>query len=121
MSTLNVANVTDGTTSVPTGYVVNGSVKYFSRTTGTFTGFIGDTLNASSLTDDGAGVVTISFTSNFNNSNYCISGMVLATSGKIVTSPEHTHSVGSTQFRVHNDAGADSDANITTSILGDLA
>jgi len=121
MSTLNVANVTDGTTSVPTGYVVNGSVKYFSRTTGLYTGFVGDSLNASSLTDVGTGVVTVSFTNNFSNSNYCLSGMVLASSGKIVTAREQDAFVGSVEFRVHNNTGADSDDNITTSILGDLA
>ena len=63
MSTLNVANVTDGTTSVPTGYVVNGSEKCWCMFDGTGTISIKNSLNASSLFDQGTGDYDIILTS----------------------------------------------------------
>ncbi len=73
MSTLNVANVTDGTTSVPTGYVVNGSAKAWVNYTGVSTTSINDSLNVSSLTDLGGGRTTVTFSNSFDNTNYCMS------------------------------------------------
>ena len=70
MSTLNVANVTDGTTSVPTGYVVNGSAKSWVNLNGTTTTATRDSFNVSSLTDGGTGNTTVNLTNNMNNANY---------------------------------------------------
>jgi len=70
MSTLNVANVTDGTTSVPTGYVVNGSAKAWVNFNGTGTIAIRDSLNVSSLTDNGTGVYGVILTNSFSAVNY---------------------------------------------------
>jgi hypothetical protein len=69
MSTLNVANVTDGTTSVPTGYVVNGSEKCWCMFTGTGTITIQNSLNASSLYDQGTGDYDINLTTPLNANN----------------------------------------------------
>ena len=73
MSTLNVANVTDGTTSVPTGYVVNGSAKAWVNFNGVSTTSINDSSNVSSLTDVGSGRTTVTFSNSFDNTNYCMS------------------------------------------------
>ena len=70
MSTLNVANITDGTTTVGTEYVVNGSAKAWADWTGTGTPALNDSLNVASLIDDGTGDQSITFTSSFA-SNYC--------------------------------------------------
>jgi len=121
LSNIRVGSISAENGTDPVTLTKQSAVKYFSRTTGLYTGFVGDSLNASSLTDVGTGVVTVSFTNNFSNSNYCLSGMVLASSGKMVTAREQDAFVGSVEFRVHNNTGADSDDNITTSILGDLA
>jgi hypothetical protein len=70
MSTINAANITDGTTSVPTGYVVNGSAKAwvnFSQTT-----TVRDSVNVASLTDVSTGSTTVSYTNSLANANYCI-------------------------------------------------
>jgi hypothetical protein len=55
MSTINAANITDGTTSVPTGYVVNGSAKAWINFSGENTVAINDSYNFSSISDDGTG------------------------------------------------------------------
>jgi hypothetical protein len=73
MSTLNVANVTDGTTSVPTGYVVNGSAKCWVH--GDMpNSTINDSLNTSSMTDEGTGQFLTNWTSAFSNTYYSYYG-----------------------------------------------
>ena len=74
MSTLNVSNITDGTTTVGTSYVVNGSAKAWVNFNGTGTIAARDSLNLSSLTDNGTGVYAISYTSNMVSDNYFVSG-----------------------------------------------
>jgi len=72
MSTLNVANVTDGTTSVPTGYVVNGSAKIWVNFQGTGTISIIDSFNGSSLSDIGTGNYRVYYSTNMADADYCI-------------------------------------------------
>ena len=61
MSNLVVSNISDGTTSVGTGYVVNGSAKAWVNFNGTGTAAIQDSLNMSSLTDNGTGDYTLTY------------------------------------------------------------
>jgi hypothetical protein len=70
MSTLNVSNITDGTTTVGTSYVVNGSTKAWANFTGVSSTAVRDSLNVSSLTDNGTGNTTVNFSSAMNNANY---------------------------------------------------
>jgi len=75
MSTLNVANVTDGTTSVPTGYVVNGSAKAYSHINNGLT--VDNSLNISSITDDGGtapNTWTTNMTSAMSSTTYVVVG-----------------------------------------------
>ena len=68
MSTIIAANISDGTTSVPSTYVVNGSAKAWVNldvTTG-----IRDSLNVSSATDNGSGDYTQNFTNSMGNASY---------------------------------------------------
>ena len=74
MSTLNVANVTDGTTSVPTGYVVNGSSKAWVNFNGTGTVAFRNSFNTSSIADNGTGDYTMSFTNSLASGNFAWSG-----------------------------------------------
>ena len=74
MSTLNVSNITDGTDTVGTSYVVNGSAKAWVNFNGTGTIATRDSLNVSSLTDLSAGEYQVNFSSNMANTNYCASG-----------------------------------------------
>jgi hypothetical protein len=70
MSTIVTSNISDGTTSVGTSYVVNGSAKAWVNFNGTGTIAARDSLNLSSLTDNGTGTYTMSFTDHFSDTNY---------------------------------------------------
>ena len=72
MSTLNVSNITDGTTTVGTSYVVNGSAKAWINMNGQGTIAARDSLNVSSLTDNGTGDYTVNFSSAMADANYSI-------------------------------------------------
>ena len=74
MSTLNVSNITDGTDTVETGYVVNGSAKAWANFDGTGTPSFRVSFNCSSLTDVGTGLFDVNFTSSMNSSEYVLSG-----------------------------------------------
>jgi hypothetical protein len=65
MSTLNVSNISDGTDTVETGYVVNGSAKAFLLFNGT-TNNIDVSLNTSSATDLGTGDYQQNFASAYS-------------------------------------------------------
>lgn len=69
MSTLNVSNITDGTTTVGTEYVVNGSAKSWVNFNGTGTVAVRDSFNNSSITDSGTGIYRLTKTSSMVNLN----------------------------------------------------
>jgi hypothetical protein len=73
MSTLNVSNITDGTTTVGTSYVVNGSAKAWVNMNGQGTIAIRDSMNVASLTDVGTGQQRANYTSAMSSSDYSIS------------------------------------------------
>ena len=70
MSTLNVSNITDGTDTVGTSYVLNGSAKAWVNFNGTSTIAIRDSFNVSSLADNGTGDYTVNFNNAFADANY---------------------------------------------------
>jgi len=74
MSNLVVSNISDGTTTVGTGYVVNGSAKAWVNFNGTGTIAIRDSMNVSSLTDNATGNHSVTYSSSMANVNYQISG-----------------------------------------------
>jgi hypothetical protein len=76
MSTLSVSNITDGTDTVETGYVVNGSAKAWVNFNGTGTPAIQSSLNTSSIEDKGTGHYGVNFTSAMSsNSGYAASSL----------------------------------------------
>ena len=74
MSTLNVSNITDGTTTVGTSYVVNGSAKAWVNFNGTGTVAIRGSFNSSSITDNGTGDYTLTFSNSLASGNFSWSG-----------------------------------------------
>ena len=70
MSTLEVSNLNDGTTTVATTFVTNGSAKMWVNFTGITTTATRDSFNVSSLTDGGTGNTTVTLTNNMDNANY---------------------------------------------------
>ena len=117
--TINAANISDGTDTVDTGYVVNGSAKAWVSFDGTGTVAIRDSMNVSSLTDNGTGDYTVSFTNAFSTADYSVSGTSF--SGN-VTGPKSSTSVlaGSLQVLSWFNTFADSPI-MSTSTHGDLA
>ena len=79
MSTIIASNISDGTTSVASTYVVNGSAKAWVNFNGTGTVAIRRALNVSSLTDNGTGDYTVNFTAAMSDANYA----QLVTAGRL--------------------------------------
>ena len=73
MSNLVVSNISDGSTSVGTGYVVNGSAKAWVNFNGQGTVAIRDSLNVASITDQGTGLYDVNYSNNMSSSNYSLS------------------------------------------------
>jgi hypothetical protein len=74
MSTLNVSNITDGTTTVGTSYVVNGSAKAWINYKQAATFDIRDSINISSVSDEGSGLADTNYINNFDNTGYAANG-----------------------------------------------
>ena len=86
MSTLEVSNLNDGTTTVATTYITNGSAKayaHYDQVTSSLT--VRKTFNCSSLTDDGTGQVTTNYTSNLSDTYYVAGGHTGRDSASSVT------------------------------------
>lgn len=104
MSTLNVSNITDGTTTVGTSYVVNGSAKAWVNFNGTNTASVRSSLNVSSLTDNGTGDFTINFSSSLTDSNYASNfggNQDLSNYNKYVVGP-YSSAPSSSAFRIRS-------------------
>jgi hypothetical protein len=122
MSTLTVSNVSDGTLSIPTTYVTNGSAKAWVNFNGTGTIAARDSLNVSSITDSGTGRTLISYSSNMNNADYAV---VVGGNSTNITSRDSsvTPLAGSMQVVtfITNTLAATDSAYVDASMLGDLA
>ena len=90
MSTIDVANITDGTDTVATSYVVNGSAKAWVKldqdNAGSGTPLINSSLNASSLTDVSLGITEVNLTNAMDADDYPVSGAQAANqAGNLIT------------------------------------
>jgi hypothetical protein len=121
MSTLNVANITDGTDTVETGYVVNGSAKawvYYNQVT-TLTNLA--SFNVSSLSDIGVGTTYTNLSAAMGSTSFSTP----ASSARIsswVSGGDNIQTLSSSQisgYHVENNTGADSRQSIAA--FGDLA
>ena len=128
MSTLNVANVTDGTTSVPTGYVVNGSAKAWVNFNGLGTVSINDSYNASSVSDDGTGKYTVNFSSAMSNTYYALVAQTEDGNGyndPRVINHESSQARSTTAYGLYHwhigQAALDDATKINITVHGDLA
>jgi hypothetical protein len=70
MSNLIVSNVSDGTTSVPTGYVVNGSAKAWGSFDQYYTNSMLESFNISSFSDLGTGAGAVNLSSAMTSASY---------------------------------------------------
>lgn len=90
---IDVDSVTDGTTSVPTGYVVNGSAKVWACLNGTSTIALRDSFNISSAADNGVGIYTYTYTNAMINTDYQTNGAAWGNTATVYWS--HFESTGS--------------------------
>ena len=121
MSTSVTSNVSDGTLSIPTAFVTNGSAKAWANYSGV-TVTIRDSLNTSSIVDNGAGLQTTSYTSSMVNIFYSLltgasspgdTGMLVKVLGQATGSCQFFHYTGSNN-------GLDN-SNFSFGVQGDLA
>jgi hypothetical protein len=123
MSTLNVSNITDGTTSVGTGYVVNGSAKAFERHNLFHT--IAQSMNVSSITDNGAGDTTVTYSNAFAAAEQCLtaSGGDQDTSHRLLSTVQKEASAATKhRYQIVNSSFTASDCPVSCSLAhGDLA
>ena len=123
MSTLNVSNITDGTTTVDTSYVLNGSAKSWVNFDGTGTIATRDSFNVASLTDQGAGTYDINLTSNMNNNDYSVSSIARGNDQVIGHSAANLTTSYARVYAVDLDGNrgiADTDT-VSVQVFGDLA
>jgi len=122
MSTLNVSNITDGTTTVGTSYVVNGSAKHFCNWNGTGTPAILESLNTASLTDVGAAEVTVNLSSAMSSANYGVTGLSSGSDRNITYSRGSANTASAIKTYTTNlSSAADEAASNTVVAHGDLA
>ena len=122
MSTLEVSNLNDGTTTVATTYITNGSAKHFCNWNGTGTPAILESLNTASLTDVGTAEVTVNLSSAMSSINY---GVTATSSGgdRNITYNRGTYNTASAiKTYVTNLSASASEASSNTTVAhGDLA
>ena len=130
MSTLNVAKISDGTDTVETGYVVNGSAKAWvsvNHNSGTPSVQSGS-LNISSITDTNTGLVTVTNTSAFSGvEGYVVMAQAWAVSTWIGASTSTRKLSASTSYLLKHENGTWTDVDPSTQqplsglYTGDLA
>ena len=128
MSNLVVSNISDGTDTVETGYVVNGSAKAWVSFSTSTTTTINDSINISSLTDNGTGDTTVNLNTNMSSISYMfIGGLGFNGTGAVNSRSVYqtARTVSSSRSRtyyvdVSTSNATDADYN-GVSIYGDLA
>ena len=118
MSTIIASNISDGTTSVASTYVVNGSAKAWVNFNQIGTQAIQDSFNISSITDINVGRTTVNFSNNMSNTNY--SSVMSAEYNSMQGNMGQL--VGSVGMAVLNSSASYEDRNNSCiQIMGDLA
>ncbi len=120
MSTLVTANVSDGTTTVGTEYVVNGSAKAWVNFFGGDPFAVRNSFNASSISDNGVGDYLTNYVNSFSAADYACSTAAYSTSrGNAMSWPSNA---SSSVNRIYNDAGVVIDSAVVQATShGDLA
>jgi hypothetical protein len=121
MSNLVVSNISDGTTSVGTGYVVNGSAKAWVNFDGTGTIAARDSLNVASLTDNGTGDYSVNYTSAMANDDFSMVGTSCFTSFDTWVQNAQGQTVSLADIHVTKGGSLNDASIISVNIQGDLA
>jgi len=123
MSTIIATTLSNGSVSVPTATVVNGSAKAWVNFNGTGTIAARDSFNVASLTDSGTGLYVVNFTNALADGNHSDVGS--NANGFVLTNNNGSPTLGTATTALVNSKaanGSDFDsAFICASIQGDLA
>ena len=126
MSTLEVSNLNDGTTTVATTFVTNGSAKVWVNFNGGGTIATRDSLNVASLTDDAAGRYTVNISNNMANDDFAALNYTSGSTSSSQTAFNNHflggngNAVGSFKISAYSASFEDSDVVMAT-VHGDLA
>jgi hypothetical protein len=121
MSTLNVSNITDGTDTVETGYVLNGSAKAYVRANGAAVVQDSQSFNISSSTDQGGGDYTHSLSSALDALGVQTAAARRNANGAMASPNESRDGSGTIAVRSFNTSGTALDSRHTAILMGDLA
>ena len=125
MSTLNVSNITDGTDTVETSYVLNGSAKAWAMVNAEGTPSIEESNNISSITDTSNGNTTFTYSSGMSTATYGAYGTARRGNDQSVNpyiTGYHLPTTSDVRFTVSTYAATEVDTTyISMSVLGDLA
>jgi hypothetical protein len=121
MSTIQASNVSDGTTTVGTSYVVNGSAKAWAGNVND-SAVASSSFNISSITDTGTGDNRLAFTSSMSADNYSVT----SSAGPNGSAPRNITLYDSVaaSYRLYctiPSSGGTSVAPSCSSVFGDLA
>ena len=118
-----VAEITDGTDTVETGYVINGSAKAWINLNGSGTIAIRDSFNISSAADDGTGQYTANLSTNMSDANYAMSigGQDGAGGAFIVGKSSGTYTASANQVCCRSASSFYDTSFISVTFYGDLA
>ena len=119
MSTIVTSNVSDGTLSIPTTYVTNGSAKAWANLNGIGTIALLGSLNVSSTTDNGTGEYTFSLSSSMANSNFQKGADAFSPNARFCNPGAQTAS--SLKIFAFDSAAVAADFIVSMDIHGDLA
>ena len=122
MSTLEVSNLNDGTTTVATTFVTGGSTKSWCNWSDA--SVIRDSLNVSSIVDMSTGSNKIGYINNMANGNYSGGGMTrtIASGGTAFMRLSGTMTTSETRYFCVTDDGTATDGETQTVVVnGDLA
>ena len=117
MSTLEVSNLNDGTTTLATTYMTNGSAKAWASLNGISFG-LRDSFGISSATDVGTGNYTLNFSNAFGSTNYGVATVA----NNFTTFINATPTASAFNCGTRNSSNSDADSDFVVSAFhGDLA
>tara|TARA_E500000318_G_scaffold110698_1_gene126911 strand:- start:787 stop:1167 length:381 start_codon:yes stop_codon:yes gene_type:complete len=120
---VNTLKDASGNNSIATSFVASGSAKAYGNIEQGTTALKSGSLNTASVSDDGQGICTISYTSAMSDSNYAIAGYVYNDrTGLVNATSGYTYTTTQKKFDVVDSRDVSrEDYDFTYTVNGDLA
>ena len=122
MDAKNSITIVAGAGNITTTNVQEGLVKAWMQLNGTGTIALADSFNISSVSDDATGIYTPTFTNNYANNDFSVSGSGGVSSTRpVIRFDEGTTSTQKQEMRSESDGNAYDEASTRQMSMGDLA